>query len=85
MFAVESAYDLSTCPIGGGVEACLVFRWFTARGIQIFQPLQPGEFDRDPFNRRTFRTDLPVHEFEKMSLPSDWSESGYSDVWVRVE
>ncbi len=71
--------------MGGGVEACFLFRWFTARGIQKFQPLEPGEFDRDPFDRRTFRMDLPVHEFERITLPCDWSPLGESDVGVRIE
>ena len=85
MTAAESSYGLSNCPIGGGVEACFLFRWFTATGVQKFQPLEPGEYDRDPYNARTFRSDLPIHEFQKMSLPSDWSDSGTSEVWVRIE
>ena len=85
MTTVETSYGLCNAPIGGGVEAIFVFRWFTAKGIQRYQPLQPGEYDRDPFNRRTFRKDLPVHEFQKMALPNDWSPEGESDVWVRIE
>jgi hypothetical protein len=85
MNAAESSYGLCNCPIGGGVEACFLFRWYTARGIQKFQPLEPGEYDRDPFNPRTFRKDRAVHQFEKMTLPSDWAQSGWSDVWVRIE
>lgn len=85
MTAAESSYGLSNCPIGGGVEAIFVFRWFTARGIQRFQPLESGEIGRDPYNRGTFRKELPIRHFEKMSLPSEWAESGYSDIWVRIE
>lgn len=81
----ESSYGLGNCPIGGGVEACFIFRWFTARGIQRFQPLEPGERGRDPYKRSTFRKDLPVHQFQKMTLPNDWCPEGESDVWVRIE
>ncbi len=88
--AVDSTFGLPNCPIGGGVEACFVFRWFKCEGIQKFQPLQPGEyrnrdFNRDPYDESTFRPDLPIFEFQKMRLPSTWAESGFSDVWVRIE
>ena len=82
---VESSYGLSNCPVGGGVEAVFVFRWYLAKGIQKFQPLEPGEIGRDPFNRRTFRKTLAVHEFQKMTLSNDWSPEGESEVWVRIE
>ena len=85
MSAAESSYGLSNCPIGGGVEACFIFRWFTESGIQRFQPLEAGERGRDPYNRATFRKDLPIHQFQKMRLPNEWSEDGDSDVWVRIE
>ncbi len=85
MTTTESSYGLSDCPIGGGVEACFVFRWFTATGVQKFQPLEIGEYSRNPYDEATFRPDLPVHEFEKMTLPSEWAPGGVSEMWVRIE
>ncbi|MES2661434.1 MAG: hypothetical protein V4689_22630 [Verrucomicrobiota bacterium] len=71
---------MSNCPIGGGVEACFVFRLFTATGIQRFQPLEIGAYTRNPYDEATFRPELPVHEFEKMTLPSEWASGGVSEV-----
>jgi len=85
MTALQSSYGLSNCPVGGGVEACFIFRWFTAVGIQLFQPPEIGEYDRNPYDSATFRKDLPVHKFRKETVPADWSESGTSDLWVRIE
>lgn len=85
MDAIQSSYGLSNCPLGGGVEACFIFRWFTADDVQKFQPLEPGEYTRDPYNEATFRPDILVHEFEKKTIPSDWSPFGTSDIWVRIK
>jgi hypothetical protein len=85
MTAHESSYGLSNCPLGGGVEACFIFRWFTAVGIQLFQPLEVGEFDRNPYDESKFRKDIPVRRFQKETFPADWSASGTSDIWVRIE
>lgn len=85
METLQCSYDLTNCPIGGGVEACFIFRWYTSNGIQKFQPLEPGESSRDPYNRTTFRPDILVHEFEKKTVPCDWSPFGNSDIWVRIK
>ncbi len=85
MKAEPYPYDLNNCPVGGGVEACFIFKWYTANGIQKFQPLEPGEPARDPYNRTTFRPDILVREFQMKTLPSDWSPSGTSDIWIRIK
>ncbi|RYD47463.1 MAG: hypothetical protein EOP85_05415 [Verrucomicrobiaceae bacterium] len=85
MTCADTSYGLSNCPIGGGVEACFLFRWHKKRARQRFQPLQPGERSRNPYDEKAFRPDLPVYEFEKRKLPSEWAPDGVSDIWVRVK
>ena len=83
--AIASSYGLSNCPIGGGVEACFIFRWFAESGIQKFQPLEIGEYTRNPYDETSFLPGVPFREFQKMTLPSEWAPSGFSDVWVRIK
>lgn len=85
MTATQSSYGVSNCPIGGGVEACFLFRWSGKKGIQKFQPLLPGEYGRDPYDPDAFRNDIPIYEFQKKKLVSEWAPSGRSEVWVRIK
>ena len=75
--------DLLECRVGDWEDARFVAEWRMRDGIQLYQPLEPGERGRSPFDESRFNPARPIWEFQRCLSPRT-DDLGAHAVWKRI-